>query len=55
MKLIALLEDEGELEEAARVCEMAIGFGLEDGTKGGYKRRLSSIAKTLSEGQSVDS
>ena len=54
VKLIALLEDEGELEEAARVCEMAIGFGLEDGTKGGYKRRLASIARTLSERQSGD-
>ena len=40
-----LLTERGQFERVIQVCESAIGFGLDDGTKGGYKGRIERIKK----------
>jgi hypothetical protein len=40
-----LLTERGEFQKAVKVCESAIGFGLDDGTKGGYEGRIERIKK----------
>lgn len=42
-----LLTELGEFEKAKSVCELAISFGLEDGTKGGYQSRIERINKKI--------
>ena len=42
-----LLTEIGEFEKAIKVCEMAISFGLDDGTKGGYQSRIERINKKI--------
>ena len=37
--------EDREYEEAIKVCETAIAFGLFDGTKGGFNRRMARISK----------
>lgn len=43
-----LLTELGEYEKAIKTCEMAISFGLDDGTKGGYHGRIDKIKKKMS-------
>lgn len=38
-----VLTEGGEFDEAVAVCEMALMYGLSDGTKSGYKGRISRI------------
>lgn len=40
-----LLGERGQFDEAIRVCESAIGYGLHDGTKRGYQGRIERIRK----------
>lgn len=40
-----LLTELKEFEKAIHVCEIAISFGLDDGTKGGYESRIEKINK----------
>jgi hypothetical protein len=40
-----LLTELGQFEKAIEVCEMAISYGLSDGTKGGYEVRIERIRK----------
>ena len=40
-----LLTELGQFEKAVKVCEMAISFGLDDGTKGNYQGRIDKIKK----------
>ena len=40
-----LLTERGEFERAVGVCEKAIAFGLDDGTKGGFQGRIKRIQK----------
>ena len=40
-----VLVERGRFSEAIQVCEAAIGFGLQDGTKGGYGGRIERIKK----------
>jgi hypothetical protein len=40
-----LLSELEEYDEAIKTCEMAISFGLDDGTKGGYNGRIEKINK----------
>lgn len=40
-----LLTEIGEYDEAIKICEMAITFSLDDGTKGGYENRIEKINK----------
>ncbi|MBN1556186.1 MAG: HIRAN domain-containing protein, partial [Phycisphaerae bacterium] len=40
-----VLVERDRFSEAIQVCEAAIGFGLQDGTKGGYKGRIERIKK----------
>jgi hypothetical protein len=42
-----LLTELGEFEKAISVCELAISFGLDDGTKGGYESRIERINKKI--------
>ena len=37
--------EDNEYEKAIEVCEKAIAFGLNDGTKGGYQGRIERIKK----------
>lgn len=43
-----LLTELEEYEKAIKTCEMAISFGLDDGTKGGYQGRIDRIKKKMS-------
>ena len=40
-----LLTERGEFDRAIQVCESAIGFGLDDETRGGYEGRIERIKK----------
>ena len=40
-----LLTERGEFDRAIQVCEKAIAYGLDDGTKGGYEGRIERIKK----------
>lgn len=46
-RLMIIYEKQGRYEEAIKYCEMAINYGLEDNTKGGYKARLERLKKKL--------
>lgn len=46
-RLMIIYEKQGRYEEAIKYCEMAIKYGLEDNTKGGYKARLERLNKKL--------
>jgi hypothetical protein len=43
--LATVYAEDGEFAEAIEVCKRAIGFGLEDGTKGGFPGRIERIKK----------
>ncbi|MDR2047615.1 MAG: hypothetical protein LBP79_06985 [Clostridiales bacterium] len=47
-RLIMILEKQDKLREAEALCVKAIDLGLVDGTKAGYKGRLSRIREKLS-------
>jgi hypothetical protein len=40
-----VLTERGEFDLAIKVCETAIVYGLDDGTKGGYRGRIERIKK----------
>ncbi len=42
-----VLTEIGKFEEAIKVCEMAISYGLNDGTKGNYVGRIEKINKKI--------
>jgi hypothetical protein len=46
-----LLTELEEYEKAIKVCEMAISYKLDDGTKGGYNGRIERIKKKMSVDQ----
>jgi hypothetical protein len=45
--LILIYERRGEIEKAIEICELAIEYGLDDNTKGGFPRRLEKLKKKL--------
>lgn len=45
--LATVYTEDGEYEKAIEVCEKAIAFGLNDGTKGGYEGRIERIKKKM--------
>jgi tetratricopeptide (TPR) repeat protein len=45
--LATVYTEDGEYEKAIEVCERAIAFGLNDGTKGGYQGRIERIKKKV--------
>jgi tetratricopeptide (TPR) repeat protein len=45
--LATVYTEDGEYEKAMEVCEKAIAFGLNDGTKGGYEGRIERIKKKM--------
>lgn len=47
--LATVYAEDGEFGKAIKVCELAIGFGLEDGTKGGFSGRMERIKKKAVE------
>jgi hypothetical protein len=44
-QLATVLTEDGEFDEAIRVCERAQAFGLVDGTKAGFEGRIARIQK----------
>jgi hypothetical protein len=45
--LATVYTEDHEYETAIEVCEKAIAFGLNDGTKGGYRGRIERIKKKV--------
>jgi len=45
-----LLMERGQFDRAIEVCESAIAFGLDDGTKSGYEGRIERIKKKAAQG-----
>lgn len=45
--LATVYTEDGEYENAIAVCENAIAFGLNDGTKSGYQGRIERIKKKM--------
>jgi hypothetical protein len=43
--LSTLLSEDGQYDEAIRVCEWALGYGLDDGTAGGFSARIERMKK----------
>jgi len=43
--LATVLAEDGELDEAIKVCQTAIQYGLHDGTKTGFEGRIQRIRK----------
>jgi len=47
-RLAIILESQGDLNGAIEVSKMALQYGLDDGTKGGYQGRIDKLsAKTM--------
>ena len=46
-RLAIIHEKQGQIEEAIKVCEAAIEYGLKDDTKGGFEGRLEKLKKKL--------
>jgi DNA polymerase III epsilon subunit family exonuclease len=44
-KYATVLAEDGKFEKAIEVCEIAISYGLHDGTKSGFEGRISRIKK----------
>lgn len=42
-----LLTELGEYEKAIKTCEMAVSYGLDDGTKAGFQGRIARIKKKM--------
>jgi len=45
--LVKVYEKQGRYAEGIKVCELAIGYRLPDGTKGGFKGRMEKLKKKL--------
>jgi len=43
--LATVLAEDGAFEEAIEVCELALGYGLEDGTRSGFEGRITRIRR----------
>lgn len=43
--LAIIYDQQGKFDEAIQVCEKALSFRLDDGTKGGYASRIQKIKK----------
>lgn len=48
-KYAIFLTERGDYQRAIDVCQTAIGFGLSDGTKGGFPERIKRIRKKQAE------
>ena len=44
-QLTIVYEKQGNIDEAIKLCELAISYNLKDSTKGGYKGRLEKLLK----------
>lgn len=47
--LSTVYTEDGELNRAIKVCEKAINFKLDDGTKSGFKGRIERIQKKMNK------
>lgn len=45
--LATVLMEKGEYRRAIEVCEMALSYGLDDGTKGGFTGRIERLKKKM--------
>jgi hypothetical protein len=48
-RLAIILERQGKFDEAISVCEQAMSYGLEDGTKGGFQGRADKLRRKKAE------
>lgn len=46
-RLAIIFEKQGKLDEAIEVCERAVKYKLDDGTKGGFEGRIRKLKKNL--------
>jgi hypothetical protein len=53
-KLVTILFERAAFEQAIRVCEQALLWGISDGTKTGYKGRIERIRKSVDTNQLKD-
>jgi hypothetical protein len=44
-RLIQVYEKRNQINEAIQICKLAIQYGLDDGTKGGFEARLEKLRK----------
>ena len=44
-QLATVLAEDGNVDEAIQVCQTAILYGVEDGTKGGFRGRIARLTK----------
>lgn len=52
-KLATVLAEKGDFDEAIMICKTALSFGLQDGTKSGFKGRISRLKKKRDKTQST--
>ena len=46
-RLAIVYEQQGKIEDAIKVCKLAISYGLSDSTKTGYEGRLAKLQRKL--------
>ena len=44
-----ICEKQGEFQEAIDICRLALSYGLDDGTKGGYEGRIKKLENKLAK------
>ncbi|MGI6491493.1 MAG: hypothetical protein ACOX0T_03600 [Pelotomaculum sp.] len=50
-RLAIIYENQGKYEEAIDICELAISYGLKDGTQSGYEGRIARLTKKAQSGE----
>ena len=50
---VTVLTEQGEYEKAIQICELALEYGLHDGTKSGFEGRIMRIKKKYNTTMSV--
>lgn len=46
-RLAIIYEKQGKYEEAIEVCQLALNYGLQDSTKGGFENRIERLKKNI--------
>lgn len=46
-RLAIIYEDQGKYKEAIEVCKLALEYGLDDGTQGGFKGRIQRLERKI--------
>jgi tetratricopeptide (TPR) repeat protein len=48
-RLSIIYEKQGNIEDAIKICDIALKYELKDSTKGGFQRRMERLEKKLTE------